>query len=198
MRISQWVTACLALVLAASLGACTSDDKDSDASEPTSTEPATSLTRPDAKFTVVVRRMEHVKPADRGRVKAAIAAPIQDWFNGAFVEGEYPRNTYDAGLKAWTRDAAVMAARDRDTTTNAALGSDVVAVVADQQSANLYVFANKGVSGGATARVRLRLTEEKPTGELVRIAVTGSVYLTRDKSQWKIFGYDLERKVVPA
>ena len=70
-------------------------------------------------------------------------------------------------------------------------------VVADEQRADLYVFASNGVAGGATARVRLRLTEEKPTGDSSRSGCHGSVYLTRTPSGWKIFGYDLHRTVVP-
>lgn len=180
------------------LTACTSGDEKSAVSDPTSTGPTTSLTRPNADFTVAIRQLKRVKPTDRPKIKAAASAPIQAWFNGAFIEGDYPRDDYSDGMKSWTPDAAAMAKRDQGTTTNAALGKDVIAVVADEQHADLYVFASKGSPGGATARVRLRLTEEKPTGELVQVAVTGSVYLTRVKSGWKIFGYDLQRKVVPA
>ena len=48
------------------------------------------------------------------------------------------------------------------------------------------------------ARVRLGLIEEKSSGDLVRVSVTGTVYLTKDKADWKIFGYDLHRTEVPA
>lgn len=200
MRSLRLSLTCAALVIAASsLAACTGGEEDENgAPEPTNTEPATRLTRPDAPLKVVIRSAKQVKPADRVRVKAAIARPIAQWFDGAFVEGEYPRATYDEGLRSWTPDAARLARRDRDTTTNAALGGQVVGVVADEQLANVYVFADSGVTGGATARVRLRLTQEKDTGELVKTRVTGAVYLTRAPGGWKIFGYDLDREVVPS
>lgn len=196
MRYSRWLTTCAALLLAVSaVTACTGDDDKKDAAEPTSTGPTTSLTRPDAPFKIVVRSMKQVRPADRDRIKAAIARPIQEWFDGSFVAGDYPRSTYDEGLRAWTPDAARLARRDRDTTTNAVLGPSVIAVVADEQLANVYVYAQKGIAGGATARVRLRTTQQKETGELVKTRLTGSVYLTRTPSGWKIFGYDLSREV---
>lgn len=185
------------VLAAASVTACSGDD-DPKAAEPTSTEPTTSLTKPDAELKIVVRSMDHVRARDRAGVKTAVAKPIQQWFDGAFVSGDYPRNTYDEGFEPWTRDAAAMARRDRVTTTNAALGSAIVDVVADEQLANLYVYASKGRAGGATARVRLRLTQEKDTGELVRTRLNGSVYLTRTPAGWKIFGYDLSRTVVPS
>lgn len=198
MRYSRLSATCAAVVLAASLAGCTGggDDATEASSEPTSTEPTASLSKPDADLKVVVRSMARIKPADRARVKAAIAAPIQQWLDGAFVGGDYPRNTYDEGFTSWTGDATALARRDRDTTTNAALGPAVVDVVADEQIANLYVYANHGVAGGATARLRLRLTQEKETGELVKTWTSGSVYLSRTPAGWKIFGYDLSRRVV--
>jgi len=200
MRSSRLVLLGAATLLAGSaVAACTSDgdDKAEEPAESTSTQPTTDASLTPAEFTVKAVSIDSVKPKDRAQLIDALAAPIQTWFNGAFVEGDYPRDSYGAGMASWTRDAARLATRDRNTTTNGALGNDVVRVVPTAQGVQLYVFANKGVPGGATARVRLGLIEEKSSGDLVRVSVTGTVYLTKDKAAWKIFGYDLHRTEAP-
>jgi hypothetical protein len=131
-------------------------------------------------------------------VKRALTKPIDAWIDGAFVAPSYPTTDFRAGLASWTPKAAALAKRDRNFTTNAALGDKVVAVVADHRSARLYVFAYNGKTGGATARVQLRLTEQRDDGSLVKVSVGGQLYLTRDGNEWDIFGYDLSRTEAPA
>jgi len=185
-----------ALLAGAALTGCTGDDSDS-STGPASTGPTISLTRPSVPLKVTVRKVRtDLTAKERNRLRTDAAQPIESWFAGAYL-GEYPRDDFADGFEGWTARAAELAERDRHTTTNATLGPEVLAVVADAQSADLYVFAEKGRPGGATADVTLRLTEQRESGELVKIAVTGSVYLTRTGAGWKIFGYDLSRKVLP-
>jgi hypothetical protein len=176
---------------------CTGDDGDGDAAEPASTGPTISITQPSAPLKVTLKEVHAgLKPKEEAQLTSAATRPIEEWFSAGYL-GDYPRDDFSAGFAEWTADAASLATKDQDTTTNAALGSEVVAVVADEQRADLYVFADSGKAGGATADVTLRLTEQRESGELVKVAVTGAVYLTKTDAGWKIFGYDLIRKVLP-
>lgn len=185
------------LVVGTVLTACSGDDEPDATAETASTGPTISITQQSAPLEVALKEVRSDLSAEEKRqVTDAAARPIESWFGGAYL-GEYPRDDFAAGFEGWTAAAADLALRDQDTTSNAALGPDVVAVVADEQRADLYVFAEAGQAGGATADVTLRLTEQRESGELVKVAVTGSVYLTRTDAGWKIFGYDLSRKVLP-
>jgi hypothetical protein len=178
---------------------CTSDDASSpDVSGTTqgstATAPTITLNREDAPFTATLAKPGiGVKRSAFPDLKAAVGAPVAAWFDGAFLGVDYPTADFPHAFDSWTADAGRQATADADSTTNATLGPDLVALVADRQQARLFVFAHNGVTGGATAEVRLVLTGEKQDGSLVRYNVSGTVYLTRDGSQWSIFGYDLQR-----
>jgi hypothetical protein len=179
---------------------CTSNGDDtspsdtSGATTSTATAPTITLTRKNAPFLVTIDQPgDGIHKADRVHLRRAIGAPIAAWFDGGFLSPSYPTSDFPDAFGSWTTGAALKAGRDADVTTNKVLGPDLVALVADKQRAALYVFAEHGVTGGATARVRLAMTGEKQNGSLVRYAISGDVYLTRDKGQWSIFGYDLQR-----
>jgi len=199
------------LLLGASCVACTTDEPtaappvtttlvstapDSTVTESATTAPAVTLTRPNAPFAVGIRQLGGGIPAsERAHLSRAIGAPVRAWFEHAFLGVDYPTNDFPAAFDSWTRGAREQATLDRDLTTNASLGPELVAVVADQQRARLFVFASEGVTGGATARVRLAMTAEKTNGGEIGYVVSGEVYLTRDKGRWSIFGYDLQRSL---
>jgi hypothetical protein len=184
---------------------CTSNDSNtapdtapgtptSEAVTTTATAPQITLTRPNAPFVVRIAQMGGgLRRSDRHRLQAAIGAPVRAWFDGGFLTPAYPTSEFPDAFGSWTKDGSEQATHDRDITTNATFGPDLVALVADKRKAKLYVFAEHGIAGGATARVRLALTGERQDGSLVRYAVSGEVYLTRDKRSWRIFGYDLHR-----
>lgn len=194
--LAGWAAATLALCLA--LSGCNDDSDDSGAPAP-STGTEVTLTQPDAPFEVTVARWGGgVKPAQREQLEAALSRPLEEWVGGGFTDPEYPTQDFSNGFDAWTPGAAKLAAADRDTTTNAAMGDSAVAVVADRQQFRVFVFAEDGKPGGATARVDLRLTAERDDGSLDRVLVRGDVYLTPEDGHWRIFGYDLTRTEAPA
>ena len=194
----------LAAVMMAACVGCThnSDDTNSspDQSAPTTaTAPSITLTRPNAKFVATIEELGGGVPnSKRQAVRVAISKPIQSWFTQAYLAPTYPATAYPHAFDSWTKGAAAQASRNAGTlaiTTNAAVGDQLVAVVADAQRAKLYVFATKGTTGGATAKVRLALTGQQADGSLVSYAVWGELYLTRDSGKWSIFGYHLQRAV---
>jgi hypothetical protein len=184
-------------LLATAVTACTSDDSPDSAAPNTSTGATITLTQPSEPMQVTLGPVRGgVKKKEFGRLKHAIAVPIDAWVSGGFLDSKYPSSDFDSAFASWTPGAADLGKRDRDTTTNAVLGSKLVALVADSQQAKLFVFATDGKTGGATARVALRFTGELSDQSLVHFVVKGDLYLTRKDSKWQIFGYRLDREDV--
>lgn len=163
-----------------------------------STAAPVTLTRPNAKLTASIAQLRGGVPGSkRPAILKAAVAPVKAWYAGAFLQVAYPTDSFPKAFDSWTQGAARLATRDKDTTTNAVLGSQLVALVADRQSVTLDVFATRGVTGGATAYVRLVMTGERTDGSLVRYAISGQLHLTRGigahAGDWRIFGYQLQR-----
>ena len=159
------------------------------------TAPATRLARPDAPWQVRVVQISSGVPKDRrAGVARSVQATLDTWVDGGFLTG-YPREEFGRAFVRWTAQAAGQGRADRDITTNAAMGSALVDLVATQREANLFVFASHGTAGGATARVLLRFLGERSDGELVALLVRGELRLTRVGPHWRVFGYDLTKAV---
>ncbi|MEJ7744950.1 MAG: hypothetical protein WKF73_21895 [Nocardioidaceae bacterium] len=153
------------------------------------------MSRADAKLEVSIEQLRGgVDRAQRPQLRRALSRPIASWIDGAFPNGGYPTNDFAAAFAAWTPAAAALAREHRDVTTNAALGGDLTGVILDKRSVRLFIFATDGVVGGATARVTLGIAGVRPDGSETRFSVAGELYLTREASQWQIFGYDLQRR----
>jgi len=195
-----WIVGVAMLAVTATVAtSCTGgDDSTSGSTGPTTSTGATiTLTQPSKPLRVEIAQLRGgVKKKEFGRIKRAIAKPISVWVGGGFLDPQYPASDFGDAFRSWTPGAGLLAQRDRDTTTNAALGAKLIAVVADRQTAKLYVFANHGRTGGATAQVRLRFTGEMADQSLVHFAVQGDLYLTRKGGAWRIFGYRLSRQEV--
>jgi hypothetical protein len=197
-RLSGWGAWCVGFVLLAATASCTGDDSSSDSTGPTTSTGATiTLTQPSKPLKVEIAQLHGgVKKKDFAKVKRAVAKPIAGWIGGGFLDPQYPASDFGSAFDSWTPDAGQLGMRDRDITTNAELGPKLIALVADRQTAKLYVFATHGVTGGATAKVKLRFTGEMEDQSLVHFVVAGDLYLTRKDSHWQIFGYRLGRQDV--
>lgn len=202
---TSWLGAAAVVAVAATLVltlvTCSGDDDSEPASTPsesTSTVKAQELEKANAELSVrIVQIGGGVKRAERAQLTQQIADPIRQWTDAAYLAGKFPREDYtDEAFPGWTTQAAALARRDRAVTTNAAVSQQVVRVIADRRTARLYVFAVGGRVGGATARLLLNMTAEKKSGERLRFAVAGNVYLTHKANHWRIFGYDLNRTVI--
>lgn len=202
--------ALLGLVLFA-CAACTSDaDSAADEDPGTSTQPPSAvaktttstpvvtLRRADAPVRIRVDQVRGRLPDVKQALLAkAIAAPVSAWFDNAFLDVAYPATDFTAAFASWTPGSRDQSHRDRDVTTNQALGPRLAAVVADSRQVSLSIFGSRGQSGGATARVRLELTGQQLSGPpRIHLKVWGDLYLTPGDDGWRIFGYDLHRSVL--
>jgi len=193
----------LAAALACSTAGCTSDDEPSTPAEPTTSAsspaigPAPTLDGKDASLEVSIEQLSGaIRREQRPVLKRLISKPIADWVSAGYSAEAAAGGSYPQAFAGWTKDAARLARRDDDVTTNATMGKDLTGVVVAASRARLYVFAAKGRTGGATARVNVRMTGERQDGSSTSYAVTGRLYLTREQSRWRIFGYDLTRKEI--
>ena len=75
--------------------------------------------------------------------------------------------------------------------SNEAVGDEVDAVTATRRVVRVDVLAPKGKAAGATAHVNLVI---ELAGKVERTdQIRGRVVLTRAKSGWRVFGFDIER-----
>ncbi len=200
----------VALLLAAA--GCTQDSPAPASDPPTSSTAATTPTKPsstastagqttlteqDAKLQLSIEQLRGgIKRSQWPALARAMGKPVATWMEGAYG-GSYPRSSYDAAFGGWTKEAARLARRDRDTTTNASQGTELTGVVFDRRVVRFYVFASRGRTGGATARVDLRFTAQRRDGGATAERVFGNLYITREGGLWRVFGYDLTRLEVP-
>jgi hypothetical protein len=146
---------------------------------------------------VVGRKLEREQ---RRRLEKQVSRVVSQYFDDAFLAGQYPRKDFSRAFATFSGGAADRAARDRDLLTNAEIGTTTVAVVPRTKQARLDVLAPKHVAG-LTARIRLVFVAERTddAGSAdQRVTVKGRLLMDRRKSgAWQIFGYDLTRSSVP-
>ena len=131
----------------------------------------------------------------RERLKSGVNAAIDPWLDGAFL-GDFPRSDWSAAFTGFTKGAAADAEhRDLDLLTNAAIADQIDSATATRRRVRLNVFVYRGHPRGATAHVVLDFTTKGDVAEDLQLR--GSLYLAKDKGEWKIFGYDVDQ-VAPA
>jgi hypothetical protein len=134
----------------------------------------------------------------RERLEKQVSALLSQYFDDAFLAGEYPRSDFAGALATFSPGAAQRAASDRALLTNASIGTSTEAVVARTKVAKLDVLVPRRLVAGLTARVRLVFVQERSDGADQRVTVSGRLLMNRKKSgPWQIFGYDINRSSVP-
>ena len=129
----------------------------------------------------------------RERVKSQVTAAVDPFFDNGFL-GEFPRSDYAAAFTAFTPGAAADAGgRDVALMTNQAIGDQIEAATATFRKVRLEVFTHDGRPRGATAYFTLDFDTEGSLEESRR--VTGSLFMTKDKGAWQVFGYDVDAAV---
>ncbi len=184
-----------ALALVVLLGACSDDSDDPAASDPPSRAGAPTIRQQPVGLDVKIARVAgHLPKAAAKDLTHRLGRVVEGWFKGGFLAGDYPRKHF-AGYASFTADAARLARRDAEVTTNVQLGSQWTQVVPTRQRVRLFVFAPGHRPSGATADVQLVLLGAGSAGAMSELAVTGQLYLTKTESGWQIFGFDLQRSV---
>lgn len=135
----------------------------------------------------------------RRQLERQVARVLSDYFDTAYLGGDYPRAEFPRAFATFSRGAARRARTDRALLSNARSGQRTETVVPRVKSAALDVLVPHQVVAGLTARVRLVFVEERAGGRDQRVTVKGRLMMNRRKSgPWQIFGYDVSRSAVPA
>ncbi len=201
-RLTASLAACAA-TLALGLAGCTGDDDEPDSTTLPSGSGGADL--PDA--APVQLQVKGVwgrwpgpgsKQSDQLAKRAGSA--VTGWMDKAFLDLDYPTGggsgndaQVGAAFATFTSGAAQQARRQVDLTTNVIAGRDLVDVVATRRVVRLIGYAPRGTAVGVTAAVTLVLVGADADGKKTETAVTGELYLTRVRTGWRVFGYDLQR-----
>jgi hypothetical protein len=180
--------AALVLGLVLTLAGCSGGDDDEPAAEKSSDTPSTA---PGIDTRVEVGEVAgRLSKGSAREVAADVAGVVDGWLDGAYVGGGYPRSDFGDAFRGFTKDAAALAAKQSGLMSNKGV-KGVDAVTAVRRAVRVDLLAPKGKPAGATAHVNLVMDL---TGDVDRTdQVRGRLLLTRTKSGWRIFGFDIER-----
>ncbi len=140
---------------------------------------------------------DDARSARTERLQRQTGQAVAQWMDRGFVDAGYPTAEFRGAFATFTPGAAAQARRQEWLTTNRTLGRRLVDVVPVRRSVGVVAFAPAGSAVGATASVVLVLRGLGESGRRSELAVTGELYLTRERGRWRIFGYDLQRSVGP-
>lgn len=190
-------------MLAAGAG-CTSDEKSEETgpsalpSRSVGAEPTLEAKPVPTQATVATVVGAKLGREQKERLEKQISRVLSDYFDAAFLGGEYPRSDFSGALGTFSPGAAQRATSDRALLTNASIGTSTEAVVARTKAARLDVLVPRRLVAGLTARIRLVFVQERTDGADQRVTVWGRLLMNRATSgSWQIFGYDIDRSSVP-
>jgi hypothetical protein len=195
---SVGLTAALAaLLLALGLTACSGGSGDSSGSAAQPADGASSATEatdapPPLATTATLGRVTGKLPKEkRSKVRKQVAHAVDEWFDAAYVGGDYPRNDFATSWPGFTVGAKADAQGDKALMSNQDIGADIDGVEATDRKVTVDVLAVKGHPAGATARFVLKF---HTSGDVQRkIEVRGRLFLTPGADGWRIFGYDVTK-----
>lgn len=193
---SRPALASAAMLLCLSLGATAcSGDEGGSGSDSTTSQPPLPSGEPDPfeveTHTTIGKVVGKVGKQDRRRLAGAITPVLQRWFDAAYVGGDYPRSNFGDAFPGFTAGAREQARRDKTLMSNQGIGDRISAVTPKASRLWLDVLAVGRGPVAVTARFRLAF---RTHGDLERrIGVGGRVMLTRSKTGWRIFGYQVSR-----
>ena len=180
------------LGMAICLAGCSGGDEDDEPGGDGERSASSAPTEPGIDTRVEVGQVVGNLPKRPARdVAADVAGVVDRWLDAAYVGGDYPRSKFGEAFPGFTKDAAELAARQPGLMSNKAVADRVDSVTAKRRVVQVDVLAPKGEAAGATAHVNLVI---ELSGKVERTdQIRGRVLLTRSKSGWRVFGFDIER-----
>jgi hypothetical protein len=178
--------AALAVVLFGAVG-CTGDES---AEPPTEQDSGSAASDPakEPTNTTFWRVTGHLDHPVRSELKSGVNDAVDAWFDGAFL-GEFPRADYAPAFVGFTRGARKDAMSDLALLSNKDLEDSIESAVAGNRRVRLDVLAPKGKPHGVTAHFVLDYFTHGEREDHLR--VRGSLYLTPEEGEWRVFGYDV-------
>jgi hypothetical protein len=168
------------------------DDSSTPATTPPATPGASTTSTPTPADVALATLSGRLTKAESTKATADIGAAVVHWFDGAYLTGDYPRDSFGTAFGSFTVGAAALAGTQRALMSNAAVGSRIDTVTPAEERVRLDLIAVDHKVVGATARIRLVFRTEGSFAKTVTVA--GKVFLTPgDKGGWRIFGYHIAR-----
>ncbi len=175
------------VVLVGALGACSGDD-----SEPGGGETPGSTAVPGIPTKATIGAVKgKLGPDRRKQLLRRVTKTVDQWFDAAYVGGDYPRSDFSDAFAIFSKDAARLAKRDRSLMSNAKVGDRVDSVTATTRKLRIDVLADKGTAAGVTGRFVLVLELDGEARRTDRIS--GSLFLSSTDKEWQVFGYRVKR-----
>lgn len=154
-----------------------------------STEPTVAAVPADVAVGTVSGRLTS---AESKKAVTDLGGVVLQWFDAAYLAGDYPRDGGGNAFGTFTTGAADRAKHDGALMSNADVGARIESVAAKERRVRLDLLAVAHKVIGATARVALVFTTEGAFAKTV--TVKGQLFLTPgDKGSWRIFGYKMAR-----
>jgi hypothetical protein len=147
---------------------------------------------PQVETVTTIEHGDGLDAALQARAIEHVTAAIDPWFDEAFL-GEFPRSDFSAAFATFTKGAAADAERDLVLLSNSGIADQIESATATNRRVRLDVFAPEGRPRGVTANFVLDFDTAGDVEQHLR--VHGSLYLTRVKHDWKVFGYDVDQAV---
>ena len=190
---SALVSGVAVLLLAGAAGCDSGDDIGDSSGDSSEASPGSHGSEvPGVDTVITIEHGEGIDAARQAKVLASVTAVVDPWFDEAFL-GDFPRSDFSAAFAEFTKDAAADAQRDLDVLTSSGIADQIDSATATNRRVRLDVFAPKGHPRGVTANFVL---DFDTTGDLEEhLRVHGSLYLAKDKGEWKVFGYDVDQAV---
>jgi hypothetical protein len=182
---ARW--AALTVVLVAAV-ACTDGDENADQPEGQGPASSASDSTQEPINTTFWRVSGHMDHPVRAELKASVNEAVDGWFEGAFL-GEFPRTDYTPAFAGFTKGAREDALDDLALLSNKEIEGSIENVVVGNRRVRLDVLAPKGQPHGVTAHFVLDYFTHGDLEDHLR--VRGSLYLTPQEGEWRIFGYDV-------
>ncbi|WP_141013931.1 hypothetical protein [Nocardioides sambongensis] len=169
------------------LAACSDDEEPAGQPAPSEEPTVAAELQVEAELGEVRGRLDR---SDRRELLGSVGSVVERWWQEGYVVVGDEVDT-KAAFRGFTPVAARQAVRERGVTTNAT-AKDAEEMTVRRSVATVDVLAPGGTPRGATARVRLVM---ELTGEAERTEVlTGRVFLAPAKGEWRVFGFDLDRR----
>jgi hypothetical protein len=182
----------LATTMLIALAGCSGDDGNDDApaagDAPSSATPAVPPLPTHTTMGVVSGKLSE---QTRSHLKEKVAAVVDDWFDAAYVGGDWPRSDFGNAYPHFSTRAARDAENDAGLMSNERIADRLESVEATKRRLRIDVLAVQQKAVGVTARFVLTM---KLTGKVNRAErVAGGLFLTKQDGEWKVFGYDVQR-----
>ena len=129
--------------------------------------------------------------ARRKAVLTQVGAVVDRWWEAAYLGGAYPRSSFPSAFPGFSDAAEERARADKALLTNQVAGPRIDSVTPRRRTVTLDILATDRQARAVTAQFVLAF--DTAGSKAGTTTVRGRLFLTRKRSAWRIFGYDVAK-----